>query len=297
MSYLSLLTMLKRLHNFSPFVHPIAKLGFRKNTQFRTIMTTATFKHIDTSKIPSGTKPWTKVDDGGQSFDLIDIQRPVHNISDRVADFTTDNAGFAVYTSPAKEKLFTDDLSIRQGYYPEVEQLLRKTQPGVSRVVIFDHTIRRRKPSSPRQPVQQVHVDQTPAAADARVRRHVPAADAERLLRGRYQIVNVWRPIGNPASDFPLAVVDWRSSVPEDFVPIDLMYPVRSEAESDDDRGKEKVPVSKSASTEGYEARGETLGVRPNAQHRFVSWKFPDMRTNVQKGPGLISVDSSTTRT
>ena len=43
-----------------------------------------------------------------------------------------------------------------------------------------------------------------------RVRRHVPA-DADALLQGRYQIVNLWRPIGHPALDFPLALCDYRS--------------------------------------------------------------------------------------
>ena len=55
-----------------------------------------------------------------------------------------------------------DDKKVRAGYYEEVEALLKKRMPGkVRKVVIFDHTIRRRKEGEPRQPVQQVHVDQT----------------------------------------------------------------------------------------------------------------------------------------
>ncbi|KAG7106423.1 Aspirochlorine biosynthesis protein N like [Verticillium longisporum] len=90
----------------------------------------------------------------------------------------------------------------------------------------------------------QLHVDQTPWAAEARVRRHVEGpAEADRLLQGRYQIINVWRPIGHPASDFPLAVVDWRTTRPDDLVKVDLLYPVRAAADDDgDDRGKEALP-------------------------------------------------------
>ncbi|EME40110.1 hypothetical protein DOTSEDRAFT_74827 [Dothistroma septosporum NZE10] len=236
-------------------------------------MTTTIFKHIDPSTYEG--KPWSKVDGPGMSFKLMDVDRPVYNIRGQESQFTTDNSGFAVYNSPANEKSFRDDAAIREGYYAEVEALLRKTHKSIKKVVIFDHTIRRKEKSSPRQPVQQVHVDQTPGATEVRVRRHLPAEEAEELLKGRYQIINVWRPIQNPASDFPLAVVDWRSTSPEDFKPVDLMYPKRADSvHDDDDRGKEKLPDEQSYySTEGYEARGETLGVAPNEKHKFYYMK------------------------
>ncbi|KAL9089121.1 MAG: hypothetical protein Q9165_005934 [Trypethelium subeluteriae] len=236
-------------------------------------MTTATFKYIDLSS-STAPKPWTKVDGPGASFKLRDYQRLVHDIRDSTSDFTTDNSGFAIYNSPAQEKSFTDEKAVREGYYSEVESLLKSRLSGVKKVVIFDHTIRRRQKDAPRQPVQQVHVDQTPGAAAVRVRRHLPAAEAEELLKGRYQIINVWRPIENAASDFPLAVVDWRSTQPKDFIPVDLLYPKRSdspmEGDADDDRGKEKLPDPESYySTEGYEVKGETLGVAASDQHKF----------------------------
>jgi hypothetical protein len=235
-------------------------------------MTTATFKYIDTKSYQG--KPWGKVDGPGSSYKLADYQRKVTSIRGREDEFSTENAGFAVYKEPASEKAFTDEAAIRSGYYGEVESVLRKHLPGIKKVVIFDHTIRRRVKDAPRQPVQQVHVDQTPGAAAARVRRHLPADEAEELLKGRYQIINVWRPIENPASDFPLAVIDWRSTVPEDFIPVDLMYPKRDVSDDGDDRGKEQLPdESKLFSTEGYEAKGETLGVAPSDNHRFYYMK------------------------
>lgn len=235
--------------------------------------TKSIFKHIDTNSY-SG-KPWAKVDGPGKSFRQADYERPVYNIRGKENEFTTDNCGFAVYTIPAKEKLFEDDEKVRNEYYKEVEEVLRKTQPGVKKVVMFDHTIRRRKPDAPRQPVQQVHVDQTHDATIARVRRHLPEEEAEELLKGRYQIVNVWRPIENPATDFPLAVVDWRSTSPEDFIPVDLMYPKRADSViDDDDRGKEKLPTQESwSSIDDYEVKGETLGVAANENHKFYYMK------------------------
>lgn len=240
-------------------------------------MTTGVFKHIDPTSYTG--KPWTKVDGPGMSYVQNDHERPVSNIRGREHDFSTDKSGFAVFRSPAQEKAFTDDAVVREGYYKEVEELLKKTHPGVKKVHIFDHTIRRRQKDSPRQPVQQVHVDQTPEAVAVRVRRHM-GDEAEELLSSgqRYQLINVWRPIENPATDFPLAVIDWRSTAPQDFIPVDLMYPQRADSamDDDDDRGKERLPDEASyQSTEGYEVKGETMGVAANEQHRF--WYMKDM--------------------
>lgn len=87
--------------------------------------------------------------------------------------------------------------------------------------------------------------------------------------------MNVWRPIENPASDFPLAVIDWRSTRPADFIPVDLLYPKRADSPlDDDDRGKETLPdESTYQSLEGYEVKGETLGVAANDRHRFFYMK------------------------
>lgn len=241
-------------------------------------MTIANFKYIDPASYTESSgkvnKPWGKVDDGGRSYTYTDRKRSVENLRGQEDKFSTDISGFGVYHYPAQEKAFTDENQIREGYYKEVEDLLRAKLPGVKKVVMFDHTIRRNQKASPRQPVQQVHVDQTPAAAEVRVRRHLPADEADELLKGRYQIINVWRPIGHPASDFPLAVVDWRSTKPEDFVKVDLMYPKRTAGDDGDDRGKEAVPKSSDdSSPEGYEVKGETYGVAPSEGHKFFYMK------------------------
>ncbi|OAL49293.1 hypothetical protein IQ07DRAFT_512251 [Pyrenochaeta sp. DS3sAY3a] len=240
-------------------------------------MTTASFFHIDPSSYEG--KPWMKVDGPGWSFTHTQHERQVHNLRGKEHEFTTDNSGFAVYKYPAKEKLFVDDQAVREGYYAEVENLLRDKLSGVKKVVIFDHTIRRRTKDSPRQPVQQVHIDQSPGAAEVRVRRHVPPDEADELVKGRYQIINVWRPIENPASDHPLAVIDWRTTKPGDFIKTDLMYPKRADSADVDDRGKEVLPdPNKYNSAEGYEVRGETMGVAANETHKYYYQK--DMTTD-----------------
>ncbi|KAF4979190.1 hypothetical protein FZEAL_4563 [Fusarium zealandicum] len=239
-------------------------------------MTTGVFRYIDPASSVdshgSRVKPWSKVDVDQTSFRQTERKRSVANIRDAASStqFGVDASGFDVFTSPAKEAAFEDEAAIRSGYYSEVEALLRERLTGVKKVVIFDHTIRRREKSSPRQPVQQLHVDQTPGAAEVRVRRHIEdPSEADELVNGRYQIINVWRPISHAATDFPLAVVDWRTTKPEDLINVDLLYPKR-EGDDDDDRGKEVRPDETTFnSTEGYQVKGETYAVAPSDSHKF----------------------------
>jgi len=246
--------------------------------------TSGVFFYCDPATISRSTEPfvksWSKVDVNYTSFSRKEVPATVYNYRDAVKSgtkFGIDVSGFDVVHSPAKEKDFVDEKAVREGYYAEVEALLREKLENVAegkkirKVVIFDHTIRKNTDNAPRKPVAQVHVDQTPRAAEVRVRRHVEdPAEAEELLKGRYQLINVWRPIGHPASDYPLAVIDWRTTSPDDMVPIDLLYPKRPEDDDGDDRGKEIAPdPSTYPSTEGYEVKGETYGIVPNETHRF----------------------------
>src|SRR5262249_8475841 len=97
---------------------------------------------------------------------------------------------------------------------------------------IFDHTVRRRIPGAedrragPRQPVARVHVDHTEKSGPQRVRDLLPE-EADDLLRGRVQIINLWRPIRGPVRDAPLAVCNALSVKPKDLVASDLVYPNR----------------------------------------------------------------------
>lgn len=245
--------------------------------------THSVFKYYDPASVPPGTKAWNKVDVDTSSFKDIAVDRPVYNARDEADDFRdVDRTGFAFHTYPSSvpaSTILANGPEVLNDYYPEVEAALRDklaTGPKVSKVVIFDHTIRVRKPDAARQPVQSVHVDQTPVAAAARVRRHVGGDEAERLLKGRFQLINVWRPLGHPASDHPLGVIDWRTTDQADLIATDLLYPVY-EGYDGEDRGRETLPdKSKWNSTEGYEVRGETYNVQPNDKHKFYYVK--DMR-------------------
>jgi hypothetical protein len=174
-----------------------------------------------------------------------------------VADkLSLDVEGLAVVTHRSAVNNFYDEDELRQVYYPEAERLLADVT-GASRVVVFDHTIRRRvaggidrAPGTPRQPVTAVHNDYTVKSGPERVR-DLMGEEAEELLRRRFEIVNVWRPIRGPLRDAPLAICDAASVAFTDFVPSDLVYRDRT---------------------------GEIYRVRYNPAHRW--FYVPEMRTD-----------------
>lgn len=151
----------------------------------------------------------------------------IHDIRGREASFNLDNDAFQIIqnVAPSKEVEFRDDQSIQYNYYPEIEQLLLKNIPGSNRVYLFDHTIRRQELNAKRGPVTRVHIDQTAEATAQRVRRYFPE-EADKLLQGRYRIVNVWRPLNKtPLEAFPLAVASSASVEDDDVVPVEHRYP------------------------------------------------------------------------
>jgi len=152
----------------------------------------------------------------------------IHDIRGSESQYSLDTTGFQIFRHESREKDFVDDAHIKEVYYPEIEDILKKAV-GAHKVFIFDHTIRRVSPSQDTQtlrgPVQRVHIDQSYRAGRERVSHHLPE-EAEKLLQGRYQIINVWRPIKTILKD-PLTVAEAHSVNDEELVTIGLIYPDR----------------------------------------------------------------------
>jgi hypothetical protein len=154
---------------------------------------------------------------------------PIYDARPVASDLSLDREGFALVQHQSAVRDFWNEDEIKRVYYPEVERVI-SAATGASRVLIFDHTLRRRVPGlddraadAPRQPASRVHVDHTAKSGPQRVRDLLPD-EAEQLLRGRVQIINLWRPIRGPLFDAPLAACDARSVDPSDLVPSDLVY-------------------------------------------------------------------------
>src|ERR1700682_4137988 len=156
---------------------------------------------------------------------------PIHDLRPIGETVSLDREGFALVRQNSSVKDFYDEDEVRSVYYPEAERLI-KAATGADRVFVFDHTVRKRvdgvadREGGLRQPVARVHVDHTEKSGPQRVRDLIPD-EAEQLLKGRLQIINLWRPIRGPLLDSPLAVCDARTVKPEDLVAADLVYPNR----------------------------------------------------------------------
>jgi hypothetical protein len=149
----------------------------------------------------------------------------IRNLRPIAPKLSLDVEGFRLLNHRSTVRDFYDDGEIRSTYYPEVEQLVAQNT-GAARVLVFDHTVRRRvhdAASALRTPVPRVHNDYTAKSGPQRVR-DLLGAEAEGLLRRRFSIVNVWRPIRGPLEDAPLALCDARSIAPDDLVVTDLLY-------------------------------------------------------------------------
>jgi len=176
----------------------------------------------------------------------------IRNGRRHAGDFTLERNGFHFVHHDTAVGDFLDEVQVRQTYYTEMEALV-KAESGASRVVVFDHTLRTaddamRAERKIREVVSRVHNDYTEWSGPQRVRDLLPEEAAE-LLRRRFAIIQVWRPIRYPVETFPLAICDARSLSPENLVVSERRYPHRV---------------------------GQTYAITYNPEHRWY-W-FPRMR-------------------
>jgi hypothetical protein len=154
----------------------------------------------------------------------------VHNGRPQAKDFVLDRDGFRFVRHDTKVADFYDESEIRRVYYPEMEALI-KAESGASRVVVFDHTLRTadddlRETKKIREVVRRVHNDYTEWSGPQRVRDLLPD-EADDLLKRRFAIIQVWRPIRHPVETFPLAICEARTLSPDNLVISERRYPNR----------------------------------------------------------------------
>lgn len=195
-------------------------------------------------------------------------QVDVHDGWPQVDRFSLDREGFELHDFIGRFDQFDDDASIHAQFYPQViDHVQRHT--GAKRVVVFDHTIRKRLPADlkaqtevQRPAVLLVHSDYTVASGPQRVR-DILGREAEPLLQGRVAFYNVWKPLYQRVEELPLAMCDATTHDPADLLRMDLKYRERT---------------------------GEIYVMRHAPQHRWVY--FPKME--VHHALLLKTYDSST---
>jgi hypothetical protein len=167
-------------------------------------------------------------------------------------EFALEKTGFRFVRHDTRVADFYDEDEIRRVYYPEMEAMI-KAEAGAKRVVVFDHTLRTadddlRQAAKIRDVVRRVHNDYTEWSGPQRVR-DLMGDEAEDLLKHRFAIIQVWRPIRHPVESWPLAIADARTLSPDDLVVTERRYPDRI---------------------------GQTSAITWNPEHRWY-W-FPHMR-------------------
>jgi hypothetical protein len=146
----------------------------------------------------------------------------IHDARAVLDQLSLEQQGFILRRHKTAVTNFFDETEVHAVYYPEVEQLLKETT-GAARAIAFEHDVRsaskaERAAKGARQPVKVVHDDYTEKSAPERVRLYLPQG-AEALLKERYAVINVWRPIKGPVLDTPLAVCDAESIAAADLIP------------------------------------------------------------------------------
>ena len=153
----------------------------------------------------------------------------IHNAR-LLAELSLEREGFVLVRHDTRMKDFYDQEEVRTVYYKETEELVKKTS-GAKRVVVFDHTLRSgdeatREAKQVGGPVRGAHNDYTDWSGPQRVRDILPD-EAEELLKGRFGVIQTWRPINRPVVRDPLAICDAGSTGMEGAIPTARIYPDR----------------------------------------------------------------------
>jgi hypothetical protein len=181
------------------------------------------------------------------------VTRPIYDARSVAGSLSLDRQGFVLVHHRSAVRDFYNDDEVKAVYYPECERLLKEATRA-ARVVVFDHIVRNaaraKSDKMVKLPAKGAHNDYTLWSAPQRMRDFFPE-EADQLLRHRFAIINVWRPVRGPVMESPFAICDAQTISTGDFVASDLIYPLR---------------------------RGETLAVKFNPRHQW--YYCPQMRAD-----------------
>ena len=155
---------------------------------------------------------------------------PIRDARPMIGQLSLDKEGFVLLHHQTAVTNFYDEEQIKSVYYPECVRVMQRAT-GAVRVVAFDHIVRNAakaaiKGSGVKMPAKRVHNDYTAWSSPKRVR-DLMGDQADALLKNRFAIVNLWRPIRGPLLESPLALCDAQSLEEENLIASDLKYPDR----------------------------------------------------------------------
>ncbi|KAK0645772.1 hypothetical protein B0T16DRAFT_411903 [Cercophora newfieldiana] len=158
----------------------------------------------------------------------------IRSMRQLIPQLSLDSQGFEVHTIETKMSYsdFHDEKTVESVYVRELEDHLKVTL-AAKEVRALDFQLRLRdaefpyfggKPFPKPQPSLMTHVDVTPDAAEGIVRELYGEA-ADEILKSRFRIITIWRPLRVPVRDWPLALCDATTVHQDDFIATDVIYP------------------------------------------------------------------------
>ena len=181
---------------------------------------------------PMSEKPYSYNYDPPPGVALRNTENEEHGIKvfdARGLDLSLDREGFALVRHKTAAADLYDEEIVKSVYYPECERLMKEAT-GAKKVVAFDHIVRNAAKAGPGSPVKmpagRVHNDYTAWSAPQRVR-DLMGGEATELLKHRFAVNNVWRPIAGPLLRSPLVLCDSQTLEYDNLLASDLRYPDR----------------------------------------------------------------------
>jgi hypothetical protein len=149
--------------------------------------------------------------------------KPVTVSSMRAAGggFSLDREGFTLADAPTAVRDFYDRDEVAGRYVAEARDLVRSLTGCAATALLNSPVVRvsgrvGTRPAGTTFTGDFAHADFSVAAAEAMLRRTLPADEAAERLRRRYSVLNVWRTFSGPPQDVPLALCDTRSVAEQD---------------------------------------------------------------------------------
>jgi hypothetical protein len=132
----------------------------------------------------------------------------IRDVRDIAGSLSFDRNGFVLLRRPTAVRDFYDPERVVRDYQPEIEALVRGLT-GAEKVICFGSMTRSdgSGTSQGNQPAFGAHVDYGARTVRDFTIDHLGAAEAERWLRRRHMLINLWRPI-RTVHRAPLALAD-----------------------------------------------------------------------------------------
>ena len=207
-------------------------MGIQTDEQLQTVTATLNYlrpmtaKPVNYTYEPPPGVPWQSGAFDSRAVRIRDV-RPV------ASGLSLDRQGFALIQAPSGFTNFDDLAQIKARYYPETERSLQQ-HTGATRVIVFDHNLRNGARAAAgeagiREPVKRVHNDFTAGSGLRRALDELAARglDPEEVVRHRFAMINLWRPVSRAVKESPLALCDASTMTPGDFVATDLVFQQR----------------------------------------------------------------------